>query len=193
LAGYDNPVGGGIASDPMGINVAGEWKYDDWKGLFTSWDALYFFSGDPDLREEMLTNADLSGRFPIWYREADHYAGSGQCFDAPATGHVDPYGRVISVNARQQFTASLSNWQPGCKGETSDNVNTLTPLNYPSAYHGWRALNTSHIPHSHTWLTLLPGNTSISKKPRCKRPARLLQLLVASIFPPHTTGRGIWA
>jgi hypothetical protein len=146
LPGYDNPVGGGIASYPQGINVAGEWKYDDWKGLFTSWDALYFFSGDPDLREEMLTNADLAGRFPIWYREADHNAGSGQYFDAPSTGNVDPYGRVISVNARQQFTASLSNWQPGCKGEAQDNVNILTPLNYPSAYGGWQALNTSHIP-----------------------------------------------
>jgi hypothetical protein len=36
LPGYDNPVGGGIASYPLGINEAGEWHYDDWKGLFTS-------------------------------------------------------------------------------------------------------------------------------------------------------------
>jgi hypothetical protein len=77
LPGYDNRVGGGIASYPQGINLAGEWKRDDWKGLFTSWDALYFFSGDPELREEMLTNADLAGRFPLWFREADHFAGSG--------------------------------------------------------------------------------------------------------------------
>jgi hypothetical protein len=146
VAGYDNPIGGGIASDPQGINVAGEWHFDDWKGLFTSWDALYFFSGDPDLREEMMTSADLAGRFPLWYREADHYAGSGQYFDAPATGTVDPYGRVISVNARQQFTASLLSWRPGCKAEAIDDVQTLTPLNYPAAYGGWRALNTSHIP-----------------------------------------------
>jgi len=145
LAGYDNKLGGGIASYPQGINVAGEWHFDDWKGLFTSWDALYFFTGDPQLREEMLTSADLAGRFPIWYREADHHAGSGEYFDAPRTGNVDPYGRVISVNARQQFTASISNWQPGCKGEDSDNVNTAE-LNYPTAYGGWRTLNTSHIP-----------------------------------------------
>jgi hypothetical protein len=39
LPGYDNQLGGGIASYPQGINQAGEWKYDDWKGLFTSWDA----------------------------------------------------------------------------------------------------------------------------------------------------------
>jgi hypothetical protein len=146
LPGYDNLVGGGIASYPQGINMAGEWKVDDWKGLFTSWDALYFFSGDPELREEMLTNADLAGRFPLWYREADHHAGSGQYFDAPITGGVDPYGRVISVNAREQFTASLSNWQPGCKAEAVDNVNTLRPLDYPVAYGGWRTLNTSHMP-----------------------------------------------
>lgn len=146
LPGYDHKVGGGIAGYPLGIDEAGEWQYDDWKGLVTSWDALYFFSGDPELREEMLTNADLAGRFPIWYREADHHAGSGQYFDAPMTGVVDPYGRVISINARQQFTASLSDWQPGCKGEAADNVNTLTPLDYPSAYGGWQALNTSHIP-----------------------------------------------
>jgi hypothetical protein len=146
LAGSDARVGGGTASYPQGINVAGEWHYDDWKGLFTSWDALYFFSGDPDLREEMLTSADLAGKFPLWFREADHNAGSGQYFDAPNTGSIDPYGRIISVNARQQFTASLLNWQPGCRGEAIDNVNTLTPLNYPAAYGGWRALNTSHMP-----------------------------------------------
>ena len=122
LPGYDNPSGGGIASYPQGINIAGEWKFDDWKGLFTSWDALYFFSGDPDLREEMLTSADLAGRFPIWYREADHNAGSGEYFDEPTTGGVDTYGRVISVNARQQFTASPANWHPGCVGEAPDNV-----------------------------------------------------------------------
>ena len=146
LPGYDDPTGGGIASYPQDIDAPGEWRYTDWKGLFTSWDALYFFSGDPELREEMLTSADLAGRFPIWYREADHNAGAGFYFDAPIIGNVDPYGRVISINARQQFTTSLSNWQPGCAGEASDNVNTLTPLNYPSAYGGWRALNTSHIP-----------------------------------------------
>jgi hypothetical protein len=146
LAGYDNPSAGGIASYPQGIDQPGEWRYGDWKGLFTSWDAMYFFSGDPALRDEMLTNADLAGRFPIWFREADHHAGSGQYFDAPISGHVDPYGRVISVNARQQFTASIANWQPGCRGETPDDVNTLTPLNYPAAYGGWRSLNTSHIP-----------------------------------------------
>jgi len=146
LSGYDNSTGGGIASYPQAINIAGEWKFDDWKGLFTSWDALYFFSGDPTLRDEMLTSSDLAGRFPIWYREADHNAGSGEFFDAPKTGAVDPYGRVISVNARQQFTASISNWQAGCKGEAPDNVNTLKPLNYPKAYGGWRTLNTSHIP-----------------------------------------------
>jgi hypothetical protein len=147
MGGYDNPSnGGGIASYPQGINIAGEWHYDDWKGLFPSWDALYFFSGDPALRDEMLTSADFAGRFPIWYREADHAAGSGLYFDEPMTGHEDPYGRPISVNARIQFTASLANWHLGCRGEAPDNVNTLTPLNYPAAYGGWRALNTSHIP-----------------------------------------------
>jgi hypothetical protein len=146
IAGYSHAVGGGIASYPQGINVAGEWHFDDWKGLFPSWDTLYFFSGDPSLRDETLTSADLAGRFPIWYREADHNAGSGQFFDAPNTGTQDPYGRPISVNARQQFTSSVANWQPGCKGETVDNVNTLTPLNYPAAYGGFLALNTSHIP-----------------------------------------------
>lgn len=146
LPGYDAAVGGGIASYPQTIDQPGEWRYGDWKGLFTSWDALYFFSGDPELREEMLTNADLAGRFPIWFREADHDAGTGVHFDAPISGVVDPYGRVISINAREQFTASLANWQPKCGGDISDNVNTLTPLNYPSAYGGWRTLNTSHIP-----------------------------------------------
>ena len=91
----------------------------------------------------MVTNADLAGRFPIWYREADHNAGSGRYFDRPNSGTVDTYGRVISVNARQQVTLNLNNWRPGCPGEERD------AINFPGLPNlgGWGASqDTSHAP-----------------------------------------------
>ena len=47
----------------------------------------------------------------------------GHYFDRPNSGTVDTYGRVISINARQQVTLNLNNWRPGCPGEERDAIN----------------------------------------------------------------------
>jgi hypothetical protein len=68
------------------------------------------------LRAVTVGNADIAGRMPIHYREADSSAGTGQFFDQPGTGlgkppiagtgSVGTFGRVLSLNARQQLRLS---------------------------------------------------------------------------------------
>jgi hypothetical protein len=66
-------------------------------------------------------NADLAGRLPWHFREADTRAGSGHFFDATATGIVDTFGRFVSVNARQQVT--LSDLTPDqCGNDSADDI-----------------------------------------------------------------------
>jgi hypothetical protein len=130
---------GGIVSFDQSIDAGGE---ADWIGLGNTWDIMYLLTGDPRMRTMMIENADLAGRFPIWFREADEGAGSGKKFDALGTGKINTQGRVVSVNARQQVTLMLSNWHPGCRGEAADNINTSVP---PKSG-GWPALDTSHMP-----------------------------------------------
>ena len=82
---------------------------DDWIGLDTTWDVIYLFSMDDGMRQAMIGNADLAGRIPWHFREADNQAGSGHWFDAPSTGHVPTLGRVVSVNSRQKDHAQRTN------------------------------------------------------------------------------------
>jgi len=138
IAGLDDPNGsGGIADYSQALNAAGA---ADWIGPATSWDIMYLLTGDPRMQKMMVDNADLSGRFQMWFREADHNAGSGRFFDAPNTGTVDTLGRVVSINARQQLT--LSGWPVGCNtGEAADLISSTPPSG------SWTAVgNTSHIP-----------------------------------------------
>jgi hypothetical protein len=146
IPGYDDYAAtkgkgsGGIGRYDQALNAAGQ---ADWIGPATTWDIMYLLTGDPVMGQMMVTNADLAGRFPIWYREADHNAGSGRYFDRPNSGTVDTYGRVISVNARQQVTLNLNNWRPGCPGEERD------VINFPGLPNlgGWGASqDTSHAP-----------------------------------------------
>jgi len=146
IAGYDDISGekgagpGGIASFNQSIDAGGE---ADWIGLANTWDVMYLLTGDPRMRTMMTENADLAGRFPLWFREADDNAGSGKYFDATRSGKVGTQGRVISVNARQQVTLMLANWHPGCRGEAVDDINTVESSLKSG---GWRSLDTSHIP-----------------------------------------------
>lgn len=131
---------GGIGRYDQALNAGGQ---ADWIGPSTTWDIMYLLTGDPAMGQMMVTNADLAGRFPIWYREADHNAGSGRYFDRPNSGTVDTYGRVVSVNARQQVTLNLNNWRPGCPGEERD------AINFPGLPNvgGWgSSQDTSHAP-----------------------------------------------
>jgi len=146
IAGYDDIYAskdkglGGIGRFDQALNAAGQ---ADWIGPANTWDIMYLLTGDPAMEQMMTTNADLAGRFPIWFREADHKAGTGHYFDHPKSGAVDTYGRVVSVNARQQVTLNLNNWRPGCPGEERDGINV--PGKQPVG--GWGAsLDTSHAP-----------------------------------------------
>lgn len=146
IAGYDDIYAtkgkgaGGIGRYDQALDAAGQ---SDWVGPATTWDIMYLLTGDPTMQQMMITNADLAGRFPIWYREADHKAGSGRYFDHPNSGTVDTYGRVISLNARQQVTLRLNNWHPGCPGEGRDNIN----LPGAESVGAWGASqDTSHAP-----------------------------------------------
>jgi hypothetical protein len=130
---------GGIASFDQGINSGGD---ADWIGLANTWDVMYLLSGDPRMRKMMIENADLAGRFPLWFREADDNAGSGKRFDAGKGSRVDTQGRVVSVNARPQVTLMTYIWHPGCTGEAPDNINAGSDLKSG----GWPSLDSSHMP-----------------------------------------------
>ena len=60
------------------MNSAGQ---ADWIGLMNTWDTLYLLTMDERMREKSLGNADLAGRIPMHFREADSLAGSGDYFD----------------------------------------------------------------------------------------------------------------
>jgi len=142
IPGFDDPEHAGIVNYDQAINAAGDSAFGSWIGLYPTWDIDYLLTGDPNLQKMMTDNADLAGRFPMWFREADHHAGSGHYFDYPKTGHVDPYGHVVSINARQQVTLALYNWDFECPGEASDKINAGAPLRYGN----WPALDASHMP-----------------------------------------------
>ncbi len=142
IPGFDDGNNGGIVNYDQAIDATGDPAQGSWIGLFPTWDIDYLLTGDPRLQKQMTDNADLAGRFPMWFREADHNAGSGAYFDYPHTGTIDPYGHVVSINARQQVTLMLNDWHPGCTGEGTDNINAGSGLSYG----GWPALDTSHLP-----------------------------------------------
>jgi len=73
----------------------------------------------------MLTNADLGGRVPYFYREADMNAGFGGTFDNSGTvGNVQTLGRVISINARTRITLRDATNQNFCgSGHSTDWIN----------------------------------------------------------------------
>ena len=91
--------GNGIANFDFGLNSAGA---APWHGPLTTWDIVYLLSQDDGVKTEVLANADLGGRIPYWYREADTSAGHGAFFDAAHT--IATQGRVVSINARTQVS-----------------------------------------------------------------------------------------
>lgn len=93
--------GGGIGNFQKGLDSTGA---ADWHGPLATWDILYLISQNLNMYNVMIENADLGGRIPYFYREADVNAGHGQHFDAPSGGSVGTFGRVVSVNARTQVS-----------------------------------------------------------------------------------------
>ncbi len=143
IPGIDNISGnGGIVNYDEAINAAG---YAPWIGPYAQWDVDYLMTGDSRMQKMMADNADLAGRFPIFFREADHYAGTGHYFDEPGTGSVDPYGHVVSINARQYETLNLANsWNQACNNNGAD----LIATSLPGDGSNWYSVpsDTSHLP-----------------------------------------------
>ena len=141
--------------DPTCKQLAGGGSHP-WIGLANLWDILYLFTMDVRMSELLFGNADLAGRMPWHLREADHSAGSGHYFDAPDSGSVDTFGRVVSVNARK--TVSLGQLDlptTDCGSEYApDKINTLT-----FAYDGWDfySLGRHHMPDVAYLAYLLSG------------------------------------
>ena len=109
----------------------------DWIGLAPLWDILYLYSMDDRLLRASLGNADLAGRIPWNFREADTRAGSGHFFDT--AGKVDTFGRVISVNARKRVT--VSDLSMNCDPEIGPDQIRTGPINDE----GW-ATSRDHMP-----------------------------------------------
>ncbi len=143
IPGIDDPYGdGGIVNYDENLNSAG---YNPWIGPYSQWDVDYLMTGDSRMQQMMMDNADLSGRFPIFFREADHNAGTGRYFDAPGTGSVDPYGHVVSINARQYATLNLANlWDYSCNNNGADLIATGLPGDGSQWYYS--PYDTSHMP-----------------------------------------------
>jgi len=116
----------------------------DWIGPADDWDIMYLETGDPRMQTMSQQNADLAGRFQMWFREADHSPniGTGGWYDATTTGTVDGYGHGVSINARQQL--ALASYPSQCAGEGPDDPGNVRSTS------NWQGQNnvqdTSHMP-----------------------------------------------
>jgi hypothetical protein len=109
----------------------------DWIGLASLWDILYLYSMDERSLRNSLGNADLAGRIPWNFREADSGAGTGRFFDS--AGKVDTFGRVVSVNARKRVT--LGDLPQTCSGGLGQDEIKTGPMDGE----GW-ATTRDHMP-----------------------------------------------
>jgi len=130
------------------INQAGA---NDWIGFQKRWETHWLYTMADEDWNLVLGNADLAGRFPIYLREADTLAGSGDYFDQDytyttnlatslpknGTGTVGTLGRIVSLNARPTLTT-----QAFGSGNTSatDKINVGTITN-----DGWNSHDSSHL------------------------------------------------
>jgi hypothetical protein len=112
----------GIGSYRKALSMAGA---NDWIGLLPTWDTIYLLTMSERMRRISIGNADLAGRIPWHFREADTLAGTGRYFDAPLTGTVDTHGRVISVNARRTVSLWDLSQSSDCGNQyRADRINT---------------------------------------------------------------------
>ncbi len=148
LDGSDGGSSSKIGNYVKALNGAGG---ADWIGLQKTWEILWLYSMSTRGYEMLLGNADLAGRMPIFLREADALAGSGDFFDQAwskinnltsqgtnlGTGTVDTFGRVVSINARPTATLSATS-DTTANGEDRIHRGTVTK-------DGWNQLDTSHF------------------------------------------------
>lgn len=182
----------------MAINGTGAHNY---VGLYPKWDVLYLLSMDDRLRPAVFGNADLAGRMPIFAREADVSAGTGKFFDAPCSGcgkppsatvgTVSSFGRVFSMNARQQETLVAGSYgtnSGSCSGNTADliKVGALTS----GGISGINA-DTSHHPDMFYLPYLLSGNFYYLEGLQMQAAFAAAQRVPCYMATSATTGR--WA
>jgi hypothetical protein len=129
--------GTGLGLYSKDMNGSGE---NPWIGLMNTWDTIYLYTMDDRMREMSLGNADLAGRIPMHYREADSLAGTGDFFDVSGSGVVDTFGRTVSVNARK--TATLRDLTVTCGGAfAADEIHTGSITT-----DGWGEITRDHMP-----------------------------------------------
>jgi hypothetical protein len=87
------------------------------------WHALYLRTMDDRMLEQTMGNADLAGRIPIYIREADTLAGSGDYFDKDRS--VDTFGKVFSIFARP--SNGLRDLNFGAATADQYNLGSITP------------------------------------------------------------------
>jgi hypothetical protein len=110
----------GVGNYSKAIGQAGA---SPWIGPLTTWDMVYLYTMDPQMYEAVLGNADLAGRIPFHFREADTAAGSGDTFLRSQS--VETLGRIVSIDARQTVTLTdLTDVTAGTYA--ADKINTGT-------------------------------------------------------------------
>ena len=101
-------------------------------GFFERWNAQYLYTFNDDLKKVALTNCEVSESIPIHYRESSqwrYFVDENENGSADDDG-VDAFGRVVSVDARREFT-TLPAW---IFTEGADKLKPLKPL---SDAHNW--------------------------------------------------------
>jgi hypothetical protein len=165
-----NSTKGGIGYYPWSLGDRGSAQFH---GPLPTWDIVYLLSqcdagnstsaacgngGGGDMRNVMLTAADLGGGVPYFYREADTNAGHGQTFDnSGVAGNVKTQGRVISINARTQITLRDASQINFCN--TNFAVDWITFGGSGQDVGGWGTgnLDMSHWPQIATASYLMTG------------------------------------
>ena len=111
IPGIDDIYGdGGIVNYDESIDAAG---YAPWIGPYSQWDVDLLMTGDSRMQQMSTDNADLAGRFPIFFREGRPQCRNRSLLRLSRHGSVDPYGHVVSINARQYATLNLA--RLGCQ------------------------------------------------------------------------------
>jgi hypothetical protein len=130
---------GGVGDIPKDMDSGGA---ADTIGLMATWETLYLLTMGKD--DRMLTktigNADLVGRLPFHYREAD----TSLFFDSAKT--VNGFGHIISINARPQINLGIgpgNDYNDNCGG---GNTLTLNLGNVTTDSWDGNGLDTSHWP-----------------------------------------------
>jgi hypothetical protein len=137
-------------STRMGLynRALGQAGASPWIGLMPTWETVYLLTMRPELLEMTLGHAELAGRFPVHFREADASAGTHGSF--LRTASVETFGRVVSVDARR--TVTLTDLGASC-GTSYDRDRIQTG---PITTDGW-SVSIAHLPSPNFLAYLLTG------------------------------------